>query len=231
MLEHFVGVAEVADRLGVSSDTVTRWCRQGRIPGIKPGRDWRVPASVAEDLLAGRPARFWTADLEPQLARLRASDHVLVLVPGGMKEARAFSTVLQQMGEGITTPEPPPPPTGRLFAQTLLKAGARALAAREVALARTPPSSPAEWLIRWVGRLGAETLATEASVAAAAGEAGRVIFCILPLTGDPDLVDPDMAALVEHHTHMLVGQAHGRSWLGSARAGARLAGAGAGAGA
>ena len=48
MQELFVGVSEVAERLGVSSDTVTRWCRQGRIPGIKPGRDWRVPASVAE---------------------------------------------------------------------------------------------------------------------------------------------------------------------------------------
>lgn len=221
MQEHFVGVAEVAERLGVSADTVTRWCRQGRIPGIKPGRDWRVPASVAEDLLAGRPARFWTGDLQPQLARLKPSDHVLVLVPGGLKEARAFCTVLEQMGHGVSAPEPPPAPTGRLFAQVLLKAGARAQAAREVAFATSAPQSPAEWLIRWVGRLGTETLTTEAGMAEAAG---RVIFCILPLTGDPDLVDPDMAALVENHTHMLVGQAHGRSWLGSARAGARLAG-------
>src|SRR5436190_350415 len=140
MQELFVGVSEVAERLGVSSDTVTRWCRQGRIPGIKPGRDWRVPASVA--------------------------------------------------------------------------------------LVASPPASPSEWLIRWVGRLGTETLATEGSVARAAEDAGRVIFCLLPLAGDPDLVehDPDLAGLVEAHTHNLVGQAHGRSWLGSARAGARLAG-------
>ncbi|HYR62817.1 MAG TPA: helix-turn-helix domain-containing protein [Actinomycetota bacterium] len=226
MQELFVGVAEVAERLGVSSDTVTRWCRQGRIPGIKPGRDWRVPASVAEDLLAGRPARFWTADLEPQLARLRASDHVLVLVPGGVKEARAFRSVLLEMGHAAATPEPPPPPVGRLFAQAMLRAGARALASREVAIAHAPPASPSEWLIRWVGRLGGETLATETSVSRAAEKAGRVIFCLLPLTGDPDLVehDPNLAGLVEAHTHILVGQAHGRSWLGSARASARLAG-------
>ncbi|HEU5003711.1 MAG TPA: helix-turn-helix domain-containing protein [Actinomycetota bacterium] len=224
MQELFVGVADVAERLGVSPDTVTRWCRQGRIPGIKPGRDWRVPASVAEDLLAGRPARFWTADLEPQLARLRPTDHVLVLVPGGMKEARAFSGVLQTMGTGIATPEPPPAPAGRPFAQALLRAGARALAAREIAVAHSAPESPAEWMIRWVGRLGAETIATEASVAHAAEDAGRVIFCILPLTGDADEHDPNLGGLMEAHTHILVGQAHGRSWLGSAGAGARLAG-------
>lgn len=225
MQELFVGVAEVADRLGVSSDTVTRWCRQGRIPGIKPGRDWRVPASVAEDLLAGRPARFWTADLEPQLARLRPSDHVLVLVPGGVKEARAFCTVLEGMGQAVATPEPPPPPAGKVFAQAALLAGARALARREVALAEAPPASESEWLIRWVGRLASETLATEAAVARAAEGAGRVIFCLLALAGDPNLErDPDLGGLVEAHTHILVGQAHGRSWLGSARAGARLAG-------
>lgn len=226
MQELFVGVVEVAERLGVSSDTVTRWCRQGRIPGIKPGRDWRVPASVAEDLLAGRPARFWTADLEPQLARLHSSDHVLVLVPGGIKEARAFSTVLLGMGTALATPEPPSPPGGKLFAQAMLRAGARALAAREVAIAESPPATAAEWMIRWVGRLGTETLSTETRVARAAEDAGRVIFCILPLSGDPDVVDhdPNLAGLVEAHTHILVGQAHGRSWLGSARAGARLAG-------
>src|SRR6266568_555337 len=144
MHELFVGVAEVAERLGVSPDTVTRWCRQGRIPGIKPGRDWRVPASVAEDLLAGRPARFWTADLGPQLSRLRPSDHVLVLVPGGVKETRAFRSVLLDMGNAAATPEPPAPPAGRLFAQAMLRAGARALAAREVALAEAPPASPSE---------------------------------------------------------------------------------------
>src|SRR2546423_797467 len=138
MQELFVGVAEVAERLGVSPDTVTRWCRQGRIPGIKPGRDWRVPASVAEDLLAGRPARFWTADLEPQLSRLRPSDHVLVLVPGGVKEARAFRGVLLEMGKGTATPEPPSPPVGKLFAQAMLRAGPRAPPRRAGALAGAP---------------------------------------------------------------------------------------------
>jgi hypothetical protein len=130
------------------------------------------------------------------------------------------------MRQGAATPEPPAPPAGSLFAKAMLRAGARALASREVAIATEPPATPSEWLIRWVGRLGAETLTTESSVARAAEDAGRVIFCLLPLAGDPDLVehDPDLAGLVEAHTHVLVGQAHGRSWLGSARTGARLAG-------
>src|SRR5207248_9367491 len=98
MQELFVGVSEVAERLGVSSDTVTRWCRQGRIPGIKPGRDWRVPASVAEDLLAGRPAPFWTADPEPQPPRLHPPDHVPLPVPGGGQEARAFRGAPPEVG-------------------------------------------------------------------------------------------------------------------------------------
>src|SRR6266516_1985640 len=109
MQELFVGVSEVAERLGVSSDTVTRWCRQGRIPGIKPGRDWRVPASVAEDLLAGRPARFWTADLEAQRARLDTRGRVVGRVAGGDKEGRACRSVLLEMGKGTGNPEPPAP--------------------------------------------------------------------------------------------------------------------------
>jgi len=53
------------------------------------------------------------------------------------------------------------------------------------------------------GRLGTETLATEGSVARAAGDAGRVIFCLLPLAGDPSSVGttiPTWPGLVEAHT-------------------------------
>ncbi|HXF36593.1 MAG TPA: helix-turn-helix domain-containing protein, partial [Actinomycetota bacterium] len=47
-MEGFVTAREVAERLGVAPDTVTRWCREGRIPAVRPGRDWRIPASVIE---------------------------------------------------------------------------------------------------------------------------------------------------------------------------------------
>lgn len=211
MEDYFVPVAAVAERLGVSSDTVSRWCRQGRIPGIKPGRDWRVPASVAEDLLAGRPARFWSTDLEPQLQRLRPSDHVLVLVPGGLREARAFRDVLRQMESqrAATTAEPPPPPAGGILSRAALTAGSRAVAAQDLQAARSQPSAASKWLIRWVSRLGPESLEVERRVAEAAQTQGWVMFCLLPLQGDPDL-----ARLFAAHTHVLVGQAHGRSWLG-----------------
>ncbi|MGH2706755.1 MAG: helix-turn-helix domain-containing protein, partial [Actinomycetota bacterium] len=163
MEDYFVPVTTVAERLGVSSDTVSRWCRQGRIPGIKPGRDWRVPASVAEDLLAGRPARLWSADLEPQLERLRHGDHVLVLVPGGLREARAFLDVLRRMESqrAVTTPEPSPPPAGGVLSRAALTAGGRAVAAREMQLARSLPGVASKWLIRWVSRLGPESLEVE----------------------------------------------------------------------
>lgn len=219
MDDYFVPVAIVAERLGVSSDTVSRWCRQGRIPGIKPGRDWRVPASVAEDLLAGRPARHWGADLGPQLERLRPSDHVLVLVPGGLREARAFIDVLRQIEShrAVTAPEPPPPPTGGMLSRAALAAGSRAVTAHEVQLARHQPAAGSKWLIRWVSRLGPESLEVERRVAEAAQAQGWVVFCVLPLQGDPDL-----ARLVAAHTHVLVGQAHGRSWLGGRRGEAPL---------
>ena len=35
-------LTEVADHLGVSRDTVRRWCEQGRIQAIKKGRRWSV---------------------------------------------------------------------------------------------------------------------------------------------------------------------------------------------
>lgn len=37
-------VEEVARILGVDEETVRRWCRQGKIPGVKRfGREYRIP--------------------------------------------------------------------------------------------------------------------------------------------------------------------------------------------
>ena len=39
-------VEEVARILGVDDETVRRWCRQGKIPGVKRfGREYRIPKS------------------------------------------------------------------------------------------------------------------------------------------------------------------------------------------
>jgi excisionase family DNA binding protein len=34
-----------AAELGVTSRTVRNWCRSGRLPAIKAGRQWRIPRS------------------------------------------------------------------------------------------------------------------------------------------------------------------------------------------
>ena len=48
--EQFETTAESAERLGVSRDTICRWCRQGRFPGaLKFARGWYLPRTVASD--------------------------------------------------------------------------------------------------------------------------------------------------------------------------------------
>jgi excisionase family DNA binding protein len=53
-----LGVAEVADYLGVGTVTVYRWCREGRLPCLKVGKSWRIRREALEDVLrrGERPA-------------------------------------------------------------------------------------------------------------------------------------------------------------------------------
>ncbi|CAA9463552.1 MAG: hypothetical protein AVDCRST_MAG12-32 [uncultured Rubrobacteraceae bacterium] len=51
-----LGVAEVADYLGVGPVTVYRWCREGRLPCLKVGKSWRIRQEALEDFL-GRGER------------------------------------------------------------------------------------------------------------------------------------------------------------------------------
>src|SRR6188472_4438097 len=46
--EPLFGVEAVAARLGVQPTTVHRWCREGRLACLKPGKSWRVRASSLE---------------------------------------------------------------------------------------------------------------------------------------------------------------------------------------
>lgn len=40
----YYSVEEAAHILGVDQETVRRWCRQGKIPGVKRfGREFRIP--------------------------------------------------------------------------------------------------------------------------------------------------------------------------------------------
>ena len=55
---HQVGLTidEVASRLQLRPTTIRAYLREGRIPGVKFGRVWRVAESTVNDLLAGRIA-------------------------------------------------------------------------------------------------------------------------------------------------------------------------------
>ena len=73
-----LGVDEVAEYLGLVPATVYRWCREGRLPCLKLGRNWRVRSEALEDFLEGgeRPET-----LEGQLRSfLRVPDNVLAIV-------------------------------------------------------------------------------------------------------------------------------------------------------
>ena len=56
--KELLGVAEVAEYLGVGTVTVYRWCREGRLPCLKVGRPWRIRREALEDFLrrGERPA-------------------------------------------------------------------------------------------------------------------------------------------------------------------------------
>ena len=49
--KELLGVAEVAEYLGVGAVTVYRWCREGRLPCLKVGRSWRIRREALEDFL------------------------------------------------------------------------------------------------------------------------------------------------------------------------------------
>ena len=214
-----MSATEVGGRLGVSPDTVTRWCREGRIPGIKPGRDWRIPASVVEDLLEGRPSRHWSADLGRQLLALRAPAHVLCVVPGRADEARRFAGVLEGLGPSLRrAPEPPRGPVGGILPRTVLLAALRATAAAELELVGEADGA---FVLRFVGPRSAALARLERRIDRLARARGRVVLCLTALGEGPEL-----GALLPFHTHLLLSAVHGRSWLSRSEALAVEAGEG-----
>ena len=49
--QELLGIEEVAERLGVQPTTVHRWCREGRLQCLKPGKSWRIRRSSLETFL------------------------------------------------------------------------------------------------------------------------------------------------------------------------------------
>ncbi len=51
--ETFLTVGEVAAILRLSPATVRRWCEEGRLDSVRPGRSYRIPRAALEELLEG----------------------------------------------------------------------------------------------------------------------------------------------------------------------------------
>src|SRR3712207_7921571 len=49
--ETLLTVEDVAERLGVQPTTVYRWCREGQLTCLKPGKSWRIRRSSLEAFL------------------------------------------------------------------------------------------------------------------------------------------------------------------------------------
>lgn len=47
----YVRVGEAAASLGVSDRTIRRWIRAGRLPVVRPGRDFLIPATAYKEFL------------------------------------------------------------------------------------------------------------------------------------------------------------------------------------
>ena len=74
---NLLGVADVAEYLGVGEVTVYRWCREERLPWLKIGKSWRIRREALEDFLR-RSERSYT--LVGQLRSfLEAPDNVLAI--------------------------------------------------------------------------------------------------------------------------------------------------------
>jgi excisionase family DNA binding protein len=69
-LEELLLPAEVARILRVTTRTIERYCKQGKLRAVKVGRRWRIPRSALEDFLrqggssAGRKLGQATGDSE-----------------------------------------------------------------------------------------------------------------------------------------------------------------------
>ena len=80
--KELLSAEEVADYLGVGPVTVYRWCKEGRLQGIKLGKHWRIRREALEDFLKQheRPAKL-AGELRSFLSTLPA--HIAIVDSSG----------------------------------------------------------------------------------------------------------------------------------------------------
>lgn len=184
---------EVAAALGVSVDTVTRWCRLGRLPATRFGRDWRIDATALQ-----RPADPHPSALARTVDHLPPGAHALVLVLGGRRTARRVVRQLADAAPGcVVGAEPVREPGRGPLRRALAEADRHArteVERRAVAAARR--------LVRWSQGGGAERMLAET-----VRHTGATVLCVAPLPEADDL--PDLLAA---HTHLLLTAGAGQVW-------------------
>ncbi|OGE78183.1 MAG: hypothetical protein A2751_03425 [Candidatus Doudnabacteria bacterium RIFCSPHIGHO2_01_FULL_46_14] len=52
--EKIYGVTELSKFFAVSEKTIWDWCRKGRLPGFKIGKEWKVRISDLNRLIIGK---------------------------------------------------------------------------------------------------------------------------------------------------------------------------------
>lgn len=54
-MAEFITTTEAAERLRMTRQTLSLYLRQGKLRGVKLGKEWRIPREEFERLLAGQP--------------------------------------------------------------------------------------------------------------------------------------------------------------------------------
>lgn len=99
--KHLLDVAEVAEYLGVEQTTVQRWCREGNMPCMKIGKEWRIRRE-ALDLFLRRSER--PATLVGQLRSfMEVPDNVLAIAQDREKMHR-LDAAFFRVGEARVEP-------------------------------------------------------------------------------------------------------------------------------
>jgi excisionase family DNA binding protein len=137
--ERYFSLGEVADRLGVSDQTVRRWVKAGELPAYKPGKEWRIKDSDLDSFLETRSFPKVQAPLPPPEASHEEPSE------GERHEREEYAEALMSLwaeeGEHLeeeikSSPEGFPLQRAKLFA---MAHGLAQVSYEEIASTRQPP--------------------------------------------------------------------------------------------
>lgn len=78
-LPELLTVEEVATYLRVAPNTVYRWCRSGKLPGIKIGKEWRIAQPELDKFITSRAVTAPQTSQQGYLGAFSPPDHALAM--------------------------------------------------------------------------------------------------------------------------------------------------------